>query len=278
MQRLLWRQIVARDEAFHFAQAQMKGRCPCRIHTHDFPEVFFVKTGQGLHLVNSQRLPLVPGSLVLIRAADVHGFRATDPDGFTLVNVAFRQSTLAWLHRRYFPREKGLFWSRHPLPVQVVLDAPRRARATEWFGSLANAPRHLLEIERFLLNLLPELSVQETTPPVSLLPDWLAHALEAVRQPQHFRHGTRGLARLAARSPEHVNRLLRQHLGITATDLVNRARLDFAARQLATTDEKILDVALSCGCENLGHFYELFRQQFGVTPRVYRLRHRVTIR
>lgn len=278
MQRLLWRKIVARDEAFHFAQAQMKGRCPCRVHTHDFPELFFVKRGQGLHLINGRRSPLVAGTLVLIRSADVHGFRASDAEGFTLVNVAFRRSTLDWLRRRYFPREKGLFWSPGPMPVQAVLDAPGRARVAEWLESLADAPRRLLEIERFLLNLLPELSVQDTARSVSLLPDWLARAVEAVRQPEHFRQGTPGLARLAARSPEHITRLLRQHLGITATDLVNRARMEFAARRLANSDEKILDVALSCGCENLGHFYQLFQRQFGMTPRLYRLRHRVTIR
>jgi AraC family cel operon transcriptional repressor len=95
---------------------------------------------------------------------------------------------------------------------------------------------------------------------------------------QHFVLGTRGLARLAGRSPEHLTRELRARLGITATDAVNEARLEHAAVQLRATTRKIVDISLECGFQGLGHFYRTFRKQFGATPSVYRERHQTIIR
>jgi AraC family cel operon transcriptional repressor len=110
------------------------------------------------------------------------------------------------------------------------------------------------------------------------LPEWLGAALQQIRRPEHFTLGPRQLARLAGRCLEHVTRSLKACLGTTATDVVNEARLDHAALQLRMTPLKIIDVALECGYQNIGHFYGLFRQRFGVSPRQYRLRHQATLR
>ncbi|MEI6082685.1 MAG: helix-turn-helix transcriptional regulator [Verrucomicrobiota bacterium] len=79
---------------------------------------------------------------------------------------------------------------------------------------------------------------------------------------------------MAGRSAEHVARVTRDLLHETPSDLVNRVRLQYAARQLALSDAKIMDIALDCGLTNLSHFYRLFRHQFGSTPQAYRQQQR----
>ena len=52
----------------------------------------------------------------------------------------------------------------------------------------------------------------------------------------------------------------------------SRARIvGYAASRLATTGERIIDIALDCGFENLGHFYKVFGRKFSASPRQYRL-------
>ena len=114
-------------------------------------------------------------------------------------------------------------------------------------------------------------------PAAPAAPGWLRAALTKLAEPPHFLAGPRGLARLAGRCPEHVNRALRQHYGLTATEAVNRARLDHAARLLRVGAGEIADVALDCGFNNLGHFYELFGARFDQTPRAYRRRHHAVV-
>jgi AraC-like DNA-binding protein len=69
-----------------------------------------------------------------------------------------------------------------------------------------------------------------------------------------------------------VARETKKWIGKTPTELVNMARLDYASQQLVQSHAKISDIAMDIGFNNLAHFYRLFRMQFGVTPRLYRLR------
>ena len=105
------------------------------------------------------------------------------------------------------------------------------------------------------------------------MPGWLAAALTRWRgEVKHLEEGTTALARLACRSPEHVARTLREYTGRTPTDCLNEARMNHAAQQLAVTDRKILDIAMECGFDSLGHFYSVFRKAQGCAPRAYRMR------
>jgi AraC family cel operon transcriptional repressor len=47
----------------------------------------------------------------------------------------------------------------------------------------------------------------------------------------------------------------------------------YASRQLEMSSQCILEIAIDCGLSNLSHFYTLFREEFGVTPRAYRMSH-----
>ena len=273
MRHLRWKQTVAAGEAFHIARVQLRGANACPVHDHDFAEVFWVERGAGNHRINGQRLPLKRGTIIAIRPADSHGFTADTADGLTLVNVAFPAATVRFLRERYFRGQRDFLWSNTTLPRQLTLTASRLRWLEGWTEHLARAPRTRLEIERFLIELLSELIAQMPHATTELPPEWLTQALERIREPQHFVHGTRELARLAGRTPQHVNRELKDRLRLTATDVVNRARLDQAGLLLRMTPKKIIEIALDCGFENLAYFYQLFRAHYGVTPRLYRRRH-----
>jgi AraC family cel operon transcriptional repressor len=106
------------------------------------------------------------------------------------------------------------------------------------------------------------------------MPGWLASALGQVSvNRQHFQ-STRALARLAGRSPEHLSRELRRWTGKTPTDVINEARMTYAARALIESGDKIMTIALDCGIQNLGYFYRLFQRTFGTSPQAYRIHHR----
>jgi AraC family cel operon transcriptional repressor len=129
--------------------------------------------------------------------------------------------------------------------------------------------RDRLTVEAFVTAVLAMLE----EPPENLqpsLPRWLALTLEQIRLYPNFAGGPAAMARLAHRSPEHVARECRRFLGRCPSDLVNAARLEYAAQELRTGQKPILDIALDCGIENLGHFYQLFRRHYAQTPARYR--------
>jgi len=83
------------------------------------------------------------------------------------------------------------------------------------------------------------------------------------------------LAALAAQvglSPFHLHRVFSAAVGETPKQLTLRLRLGRAAVLLLTSDDSVLDVALSCGFQSHEAFTRAFRRRFGMTPTAYRAR------
>jgi AraC family cel operon transcriptional repressor len=173
------------------------------------------------------------------------------------------------LHARY-PELASLYPVRTKLPVRRMLSVVQVRLLADEVRRLAAGGRRRMPAERFLLGLyLMVLSANEK--PAPALPAWLQRAMTELERPEHFSDGTRALAKLAGRSAEHVARTCRQQLRMSPTELVNRIRMEHAARELRLGGKPIVEIALDCGCNNLAHFYALFRAAHGETPRRYRL-------
>ncbi len=83
-------------------------------------------------------------------------------------------------------------------------------------------------------------------------------------------HSIAELASLACLSPYHFLRTFKEVTGTTPHRWLTRARLRDAARRLATGYERVTQVALDAGFEDLSNFVRSFRAEFGVSPRAYR--------
>jgi AraC family cel operon transcriptional repressor len=272
MRTITWTSVAAPEQAFHLAANGPRDWRGVDAHDHDFAELFWVTHGRGRHEVNGQFDALMPNRLVFLRPTDGHAVHCAPQGGLGLVNLAFPTHNLIFLRERYGVELPELWPAAAALPVTVTLSAAQARWLRSAFDLLGTAPRSQLALDRFLLNLLNELGGHGRLAAWHGAPDWLRQAGVAVHAPEHFRRGPRGLAALAGRSLEHVSRVLKRHTGKTPCEVVNTARLDYAARQLSADDAKILDVVQECGFRSVSHFYAQFRRQFGVSPRRYRLR------
>lgn len=68
----------------------------------------------------------------------------------------------------------------------------------------------------------------------------------------------------------HLARLFRKHLGVTVGEYLRDRRLEWAFRQLTTTDTKIAHLAVVAGFSDHAHFCRLFKGRFGLSPSAYR--------
>ena len=264
--------FVHPPQVCHFTVVRITDRHPAPVHTHDFFEVFWVLEDRGRHHVNGRNMALRPGEMILIRPSDRHSFSVAEEPYVTIGNLAFSPSRLAALARRY-----GAAWRDDFRPADIsqrVFDLsgpPWRylAWATE---DLRAGRRDTAALERFLLN-LQALPARRPALAGEAIPAWLSQALGELKRPEIFRGSTQRFVKLCGYSPEHVARSTRRWLRCTPTELVNEARMNYAAEQLAGTPEDITRIALDCGFSSLSHFYQVFRRSRGVSPKKYRGQH-----
>jgi AraC-like DNA-binding protein len=73
--------------------------------------------------------------------------------------------------------------------------------------------------------------------------------------------------------PNYAMGLFKKTFGTTLLDYLLHHRISHAQRLLATTDDKIVDVAFASGFNSISRFNEAFRRSCGCTPRQYRNHH-----
>ena len=241
-------------------------------HGHTEGEIFWIEEGHGFHRVNGVEHPIRAGSVMMIRPQDRHCFGPPLKQLLQIAVVPIPVEVLQNLEERYFKENPVFFWTREPVPFTIDLDAPRLRQLNEWAEELSRSPHASFYLDRFLLNVFNELSSyhEEITPADA--PAWLLEA--CAKAPELIEGGLDAFFNLCGRSRAHVSRAMRRYLDTTPTDFVNKVRMNYARRQLEMGNREILEIALDCGMENLSHFYTLFRQNTGTTPRAYRLRHR----
>lgn len=81
------------------------------------------------------------------------------------------------------------------------------------------------------------------------------------------------IARAVGLHPNYSMNLFKEAFGTTLIEYLTHHRISHAQRLLATTDMKILDVALSSGFNSVSRFNEAFRRACGQPPRQYRRNH-----
>ncbi|HXV76739.1 MAG TPA: AraC family transcriptional regulator [Candidatus Polarisedimenticolaceae bacterium] len=102
------------------------------------------------------------------------------------------------------------------------------------------------------------------------VPRWLSRAREFVHANYRRSFTIRHLAREAGVHPVHLARVFRSHFRTSVGEYVRGLRLDWAARELAASDESIAVIALEAGFADQSHFTRAFKQHRGLTPGRYR--------
>lgn len=269
---LRWHSLPGPGELFHIARTRITEGQHHR-HSHDFPELFWVEEGAGVHFINGADLPLQVGDLICIRPSDVHQLAGAPETSLQIVNVAFPVSVLACLADRHGVFSEILWPTEPKLPAQFALPPSLLEHLHKEAVVLADHRDALLALERFLLDLAWQLRPQGSAARASDAPRWLRDAVEQMRLPAHLAGGVGTLVALAGRSHEHVARMVRRHYGQTPGELVRGLRLTYASSRLVLTDRTISDIASRCGYASVPHFHAVFKACYGETPHAYRRRH-----
>lgn len=254
------------DRVTHALRNVLNRKTPVLLCT-DFAEVIWGVEGTCTHVINNQKYLMEKGRLFLLRPGDRHQLLIKAKTTCHLDVVLFPGEILTSFSRQYMPENLD-FWGGD-FGRSFLLSDDSRLRLSNYAKELSANLNNRMLLDRFLLNLFYELGLYELEERKNL-PDWLSRALIELKKIENSRQGARILEKLCNRSLEHVSRTLKEYLGITSLELINRARMEYAAIELVTSNKQILDIAYDCGFSSLGQFYNLFQQQYGATPAKYR--------
>lgn len=263
--------IIGNGEKFFIRrEVSEPGGIHISLHRHDHFEIMWVEEGKGHHVVNGKTVAVERGTIAFIRPEDEHKVTPVDGVGVTVCSLSFFPATATYFRRRYFLHSRKYFWSKEKIPFHDSLDDDLLDWLSVKFQALFHKPRTNFFLDQFLLSLFEVLGQSNPWLNEKDIPGWLINALSQYKTPRHFAQGAEGFAALANRSVEHVSRTTKKHLDMTLSEVINRERMHYAARQLVITDDPIFSIAMDCNFSHLSYFYSLFKEHYQLTPGEYR--------
>ncbi len=233
-----------------------------RIPKHEHANAFFnlVLEGTYTEACGSRTRTRGPSTLALHPSGEAHADHWHGPGG-RVFHVEIPASRLEQV-RAYSPILDSPADFHGGLPIWL---------ATRLYQEhLRNDGVSPLVMEGLVLEVLAECSRRRVGDPERRPPRWLQRVRELLQErfAENLTH--EAVAATAGIHPVHLARGFRQHCGCTVGDYVRKLRVDFAARQLITTDEPLAGIALAAGFSDQSHFTRTFKRQTGMTPAAFR--------
>ena len=268
--------LINPNDVFHLVRRTITSNENLVYHDHDYAEIFWIKEGKGLHIINGQKKNISKGTLCMIRPQDTHTFKAVGSDtGLVVTNIAFYLESLYLFKDRYFPESDNYFWTKDILPYTRQLNIDQLNELSAITDYVLSHPRDFINLDILILHIFKILKDSESAT-TSDIPHWLQFALEQYNTPQQFRAGINGFVALTNRTTDHVNKIIKQYLNQTLTDTVTKIKMNYAVQRLTMTNVPIKTICFNCGFNAIGHFYKVFKKYYGMTPKEYRqLNHKI---
>ena len=243
------------------------------LHSHDYHEVFLVIEGTANHMVNGKESQLQKGSLVLLRPEDEHAFEQPISDDFRFYNIILIESLLD--NAREYLSGTLTNMLRAQLPMQELLSHHQFEMLKSTMKKLTAYPK--ADHQRFntalrlcFMEILSIIFYSYSMSDEPTVPNWLSTLINEMHEPVNYREGIPAMQRLANCSKEHLSRTFKKYYNVSPTVFINNIRLEEAAVRIIYTPDPIIAISEDLGFGNLSHFYHLFKDKYGVTPKQYR--------
>lgn len=253
-----------------------------RADRHNEIELNLLKRGTLTYLIGGNKVTIPAGRLAVFWASVPHQIIAASDDAeYYVVTLP-----LVWFLQCQFPA----YFVDAVMHARMYLDPDPEPHPCDlemfecWVHDLEknDAMRKrvaFLEIEarlmRFALSFPDELRSKAACTSANLKPETVAMgsvermaAFIALHYTEHLT--VEQIGRATGICSTSAMTLFKKAMGITLIDCVTQHRISHAQRLLATTDLKILDVALSSGFPSQSRFYEAFHKWSGCLPSDWR--------
>lgn len=247
-------------------------------HFHDHYEIFFTITDNVKHLVNDHLQELNMGALVFVRPDDSHSFIYNGEENYRFINLTFRKSVIenlfSYLSNTSFDPASLLSPKYSPIVYLNAIEQKNFVTKLERFNvnPWSDEKNTNLLLRSFLLNMFEKyFSDMESARKKAVMPDWLEDTCYKMKTRENFSGGIPRMIEISGVSREHLARTLKKYTGLTMADYINDLRVNYAANMLFQSNIPIIDICFDCGFQNIGYFYKLFKDKFGISPKQFRL-------
>jgi len=241
---------------FRFSENSYSPQISLPRHSHELAHLCFVLKGSYTESLGNKSAERTPATLIFYPPDTVHAEGSHTGGRHFLIEVeTWRVETL---------REYG-----------ALLDDPLALCGESHVWPAARLYKEFCDMDELspltLEGLALELMVNALRQPnENQAPKWLNLARQALRANFSNPPTLGSLAKIAGVHPVHLARVFHKFMQCTIGEYVRQLRIEYACARMTTSDDPLVDIALSSGFGDHAHFSRSFKRVTGMTPTQYR--------
>ena len=241
------------------------------LHRHDFYVLVLFTNGTGLHKIDFDTFDITKGSLFLMQPGQIHLWElSSDIDGY----IVFFSKEIYNLHFRDKKIEEYLFFQSSKNKPELVLNIDEMRQIQPYFELMVNENQEdQLQKKDKMLNLLDCILVEilriyniESNHLTSTYNHKLKEFEILLEQFYKTEKSPSFYADKMAITLKHLNRISKNILNITITELITRRVILESKRIMVDKNRNITQIADELGYSNYSYFSKLFKKNVGMTP------------
>lgn len=241
------------------------------LHRHDFYVLVLFTNGTGLHKIDFDTFDITKGSLFLMQPGQIHLWElSSDIDGY----IVFFSKEIYNLHFRYKKIEEYLFFQSSKNKPELILNIDEMRQIQPYFELMVNENQEgQLQKKDKMLNLLDCILVEilriyniESNHLTSTYNHKLKEFEILLEQFYKTEKSPSFYADKMAITLKHLNRICKNILNITITELIARRVILESKRIMVDKNRNIAQIADELGYSNYSYFSKLFKKNVGMTP------------
>nr|WP_321242661.1 helix-turn-helix domain-containing protein [uncultured Tolumonas sp.] len=242
-------------------------------HSHEFDELVIVKSGHGLHVINSQPLFIKTGDVFYVKQDEYHFY--DELGTLKLINILINPAVDFTFIKNIEPLLSKL--TSDSLNDYAWLDNAGLSKAIDiskllFIKNDISANPHTIKLEQEALFLQLITLIFEYKHTVSEHTEHKINKILKFVQNDCFSDiNWNELSEQFEVPLRTLFRHLKEKTGMTPENYLKRLRLISARKKIRETDITITNIAFDCGFSNSNHFATAYKNVFGISPSTERV-------
>jgi len=264
---------VESETLYSFREGIPVGEYP---QVHDFFEFTLVTEGAFLTILDGKSYSVARGTLIAIFPGVNHAKYALPETSSTHINLAMLQSTINDLFKYLYNKCPEDVLESKTVIIQLTNNQLSYIQAEMDYLSLfpsSEKSDKCSQLRRLLVYLIYDIIVPMYRKQKSkmIIPHWMQKLIDEMNTSDNLYEGLAYMVKSSHKTEEHICREFKKYLGVTPNAFINTRKMNYAANMLQYSNREIVEICNDLGFCSLSHFYKLFKQSFGLTPRKFRL-------
>ncbi|HDL17833.1 MAG TPA: AraC family transcriptional regulator [Bacteroidetes bacterium] len=249
---------------------------------HEFMELYYILEGSADCFVEKQSVKLEPENIFVVPRHTNHYLRDVENSPLSLYILALDVETLREIEMFSEQLDQLVtLYKRHMKPltrynyaayeirrmIRQILYEQRLKR----FGYISTIQATTISLLVALNRIYMSVPVPNQCGDTNPTQDRIQKVADYISNNFYEQINVENMARMACLSVRQFTNQFKAVYGVTFTQFLRFHRIHYTQKMLAETDQQIAHICFESGFNDLAHFYRVFKEISGMSPRKYRI-------